>query len=969
MKASSRVQKAKKSFRKKTRRKGKQNKKVSSHCGLTELEVLSDYAYDRSTSETCSYNDRGDGLSSYETLPEVSLSEDSINCSGAPKSIMFNSDEFDMVETTISSMEHQVINSDIGIQEKDYEFSVLDGRMTEAHIQINCDGDMHSKSFSNIPESLVLDSVSVGSYGDDGINANHDVKPFDKGSGRVCFVESLGINSMKCLLDGAVDMYDHTKETKHGIQNISGSNVQFLVPGQKGKHIKTMPRSSTVYKFGDGQTGKESNRSIWLKVERNDVDVCNCEFKNVPMCSQFDVALKGPPLLKRNCNVPAVCTSSGPEDKKQPKRKASKKLKRKNRPGSKQEYNCYNGRSPHSSKASLNSCGKANMHKNEILDIPARVVDKKGVKSISKGHTQNACLQARSYNNRVECVNFESDISPIFPNGIKPPVGTCNSVSDIKNYRTESKDNSMPKSCNFLDQKLSEVHPPIYLPHLLGGKVSQVENEVTLEGSKKNHSSISTLQKWIPIGVKVPGLTTISSSSLDHFDGPAEDWTLRDTVEEKVISNSQDLVSSLTLGVDKGSGNASWFSHEDNTIQNLKNLNAFMVEHKNNLVTSNCLISKPKDQNYSVSEVESKKIAQAVSDACRIQLVAEDVHMAIGGPIAEFERVLHFSSPVICQSPSLLCCQTCFQDQLVDVVLCRHETPNISLGCLWQWYEKHGSYGLEIKAEDYNSRRLGFDHLTFYAYFVPYLSAVQLFKSHASQHMRNSDKVPSPGLVQTCEISESSDNCNIGQLPIFSLLVPQRRTRDASESVDMTWPSDIELLFEYFESDQPQRRLPLYEKIQELVRSDESTQHKMYGDPTNLVSVNLYDLHPRSWYSVAWYPIYRIPDSNFRATFLTYHSLGHFVRRGTKFDSHSMDACVVSPVVGLQSYNAQNECWFQLRHIAASQTTGFPSRILKEQLKTLEEAASLMSKAVVNKGSEMSVNRHPDYEFFLSRRS
>ncbi|KAF2290248.1 hypothetical protein GH714_005304 [Hevea brasiliensis] len=827
---SSRVQKAKKSFRKKTRRKGKQNKKVSSHCGLTELEVLSDYAYDRSTSETCSYNDRGDGLSSYETLPEVSLSEDSINCSGAPKSITFNSDEFDMVETTISSMEHQVINSDIGIQEKDYEFSVLDGRMTEAHIQINCDGDMHSKSFSNIPESLVLDSVSVGSYGDDGINANHDVKPFDKGSGRVCFAESLGINSMKCLLDGAVDM-------------------------PKGKHIKTMPRSSTVYKFGDGQTGKESNRSIWLKVERNDVDVCNCEFKNVPMCSQFDVALKGPPLLKRNCNVPAVCTSSGPEDKKQPKRKASKKLKKKS---------------------------------------------------------------SRSYNNRVECVNFESDISPIFPNGIKPPVG---------------------------------------------GKVSQVENEVTLEGSKKNHSSISTLQKWIPIGVKVPGLTTISSSSLDHFDGPAEDWTLRDTVEEKVISNSQDLVSSLTLGVDKGSGNASWFSHEDNTIQNLKNLNAFMVEHKNNLVTSNCLISKPKDQNYSVSEVESKKIAQAVSDACRIQLVAEDVHMAIGGPIAEFERVLHFSSPVICQSPSLLCCQTCFQDQLVDVVLCRHETPNISLGCLWQWYEKHGSYGLEIKAEDYNSRRLGFDHLTFYAYFVPYLSAVQLFKSHASQHMRNSDKVPSPGLVQTCEISESSDNCNIGQLPIFSLLVPQRRTRDASESVDMTWPSDIELLFEYFESDQPQRRLPLYEKIQELVRSDESTQHKMYGDPTNLVSVNLYDLHPRSWYSVAWYPIYRIPDSNFRATFLTYHSLGHFVRRGTKFDSHSMDACVVSPVVGLQSYNAQ------LRHIAASQTTGFPSRILKEQLKTLEEAASLMSKAVVNKGSEMSVNRHPDYEFFLSRRS
>lgn len=58
-------------------------------------------------------------------------------------------------------------------------------------------------------------------------------------------------------------------------------------------------------------------------------------------------------------------------------------------------------------------------------------------------------------------------------------------------------------------------------------------------------------------------------------------------------------------------------------------------------------------------------------------------------------------------------------------------------------------------------------------------------------------------------------------------------------------------------------------------------------------------------YSVAWYPIYRIPDGNFRAAFLTYHSLGHLVRRSAKFGISNPDACIVSPVVGLQSYNAQ----------------------------------------------------------------
>ena len=56
---------------------------------------------------------------------------------------------------------------------------------------------------------------------------------------------------------------------------------------------------------------------------------------------------------------------------------------------------------------------------------------------------------------------------------------------------------------------------------------------------------------------------------------------------------------------------------------------------------------------------------------------------------------------------------------------------------------------------------------------------------------------------------------------------------------------------------------------------------------------------------MAWYPIYRIPDGNFRAAFLTYHSLGRLVRRGANFESPSVDDCIVSPVVGLQSYSAQ----------------------------------------------------------------
>jgi hypothetical protein len=60
----------------------------------------------------------------------------------------------------------------------------------------------------------------------------------------------------------------------------------------------------------------------------------------------------------------------------------------------------------------------------------------------------------------------------------------------------------------------------------------------------------------------------------------------------------------------------------------------------------------------------------------------------------------------------------------------------------------------------------------------------------------------------------------------------------------------------------------------------------------------------------------------------------------------------------------QGECWFQLRHSvnqAAGTPISNPSVILKERLRTLGETASLIARAVVNKGNQTSIHRHPDY--------
>lgn len=59
-------------------------------------------------------------------------------------------------------------------------------------------------------------------------------------------------------------------------------------------------------------------------------------------------------------------------------------------------------------------------------------------------------------------------------------------------------------------------------------------------------------------------------------------------------------------------------------------------------------------------------------------------------------------------------------------------------------------------------------------------------------------------------------------------------------------------------------------------------------------------------FSVAWYPIYRIPEGNFRASFLTYHSLSQLVGKCIPIDSLNKKIFhIVFPVIGLQSYNTQ----------------------------------------------------------------
>ncbi|KAJ8563309.1 hypothetical protein K7X08_031761 [Anisodus acutangulus] len=505
---------------------------------------------------------------------------------------------------------------------------------------------------------------------------------------------------------------------------------------------------------------------------------------------------------------------------------------------------------------------------------------------------------------------------------------------DLKNLDLSQADDTLNKKhASAVDVILSSKSADTNQEKLVSKDLSRsnspisVQEHVIAQESRTSRAHLNcTPQSNYAVGPtgKIAGIKCLGSAAVTHtgnntlksryqkknVEPSSGSWTSNNIMEDQPASKSQPPISSsLNVVIDAGQN-----------IENIKGLPGVPEQDCKNAASSKLLNPGDKAQTFCGLQNDFRSLCQAVNEAHRAQLAVEAIEICKGYPVAEFEKLLYSASPVVCPSVNICTCQACVHGQ--GAPLCRHEIPNIPLGNLWQWYEKQGSYGLEVKAEEHrNYKQYGIDRLKFSAYFVPFLSAIQLFKSKDNGTVGSID-VEESG---TNKISESSPVVDFHT--IFSTLVPQPRVKDSSSlqkknvvsgsrsssdcsDTDLHHPpvesklsdDNVELLFDYFEREQPRSRKHLFEKIKELVAGDGRSS---YGDPSILLSARLPDLHPRSWFSVAWYPIYRIPNSNFRAAFLTYHSLGHYVHRGQALNARPSDACVVSPVVGLQSYNAQ----------------------------------------------------------------
>ncbi|XP_027357728.1 uncharacterized protein LOC113867017 [Abrus precatorius] len=286
-----------------------------------------------------------------------------------------------------------------------------------------------------------------------------------------------------------------------------------------------------------------------------------------------------------------------------------------------------------------------------------------------------------------------------------------------------------------------------------------------------------------------------------------------------------------------------------------------------------------------------------------------------------------------------------------------------ALNDLWESFKEWSAYGVGVPL-------LLDQRQSVVQYYVPYLSAIQLYgqsakKFNAKPRFNGED---SDSDYYRDSSSDGSSDSEFGRrTELFlaqrnsqnwtgdaSLHMSRLSVHDKQNAMQEEFSSDDseagnpqDLLFEYFDQDPPYSREPLSDKILDLARHCPS-----------LKSLRSCDLLPASWMSVAWYPIYRIPTGltlkDLDACFLTYHSLHTPLtgNGGTQapilVSPNDMDGVpkISLPTFAMASYKLKGSVWMQ-------------NAVSESQL------ANSLLQAADNWLRLLQVN-HPDYQFFIS---
>ncbi|CAF2029140.1 hypothetical protein HID58_078333 [Brassica napus] len=241
---------------------------------------------------------------------------------------------------------------------------------------------------------------------------------------------------------------------------------------------------------------------------------------------------------------------------------------------------------------------------------------------------------------------------------------------------------------------------------------------------------------------------------------------------------------------------------------------------------------------------------------------------------SNLDRFLRCTTPVV---PSLSLPKT--QIKNLNRLWYPSESESVDyfrLSDFWDCFDEWSAYGAGVPILSETGE-------TLVQYYVPYLSAIQIFTSHSA-------------LIALREETESGDSGS----ETCSEEWRWEGWSSSEEGVDHQEPLDRlgYSYLQYFERCTPYSRVPLMDKIKGL-----GERH------AGLRSLRSVDLSPASWMAVAWYPIYHIPMNrsikDLSTCFLTYHTLSSSFQDVEKEKKERISV----GAFGMATYKTQGRLW------------------------------------------------------------
>ncbi|KAF4382529.1 uncharacterized protein LOC115699650 [Cannabis sativa] len=189
----------------------------------------------------------------------------------------------------------------------------------------------------------------------------------------------------------------------------------------------------------------------------------------------------------------------------------------------------------------------------------------------------------------------------------------------------------------------------------------------------------------------------------------------------------------------------------------------------------------------------------------------------------------------------------------------REKVEYFTLADLWGCYDEWSAYGAGVPiALDQEE--------TLVQYYVPYLSAIQIFTSNSSINSFREEAEAGECETRDSYSDSLSDDSESDKLWRWDGCSSEEGGFEQDNNSIHLNDRLGHLYFQYFERSTPYGRVPLMDKINGLAQRY-----------PGLMSLRSVDLSPASWMAVAWYPIYHIPMGrtikDLSTCFLTYHTL------------------------------------------------------------------------------------------------